>query len=216
MEYKFQSLQEAVAHIHGKYGKDILNIVDEYTVHRTADAKLNHVKDHCYKHESSKEIVKITINEFVDYAILNEYTTFKHPMVSAAYSGDLALYIDSFSNTEKMKEFTFGIAVKNDHWNIVQYVVSNFQLKDGAIYWAIRYNKAEMLKKLQDLKAPLYKEWLAYTMYCNSMDVAKELLVNQRLHLEMPREQYLTDWAKKELRRDRNETTRFVKEVLKD
>jgi hypothetical protein len=48
---------------------------------------------------------------------------------------------------------------------------------------AIRYNQVEILNNLLDLDSKLPYKWLAYCMYNNSIDTAKELLLIRKYHL---------------------------------
>ena len=168
--------------------------------------KDGHIRDHFFESEVSDSYYQFTIEEFNGFVNLKIFRTYKHPMISAAKSGDLDQFIEHFTDTEKMREFALGEAIFHEHWNITKYLIMNHHLKKNPTYWAIRYDNDVMIRKLLELNVPLDENWLAYCVYCDSEKVTEELLINRECHLKISEEEYNTDWLKKELRKKDNRT----------
>ena len=216
MEKIFRSVDEAIDYIRN-YGKGEIHKADSgnFTLRTKEDQeKDGHLKDHFFVSETSEHNFHYTIEEFKHSVNLKVFSTYKHPMISAAISGNLNQFIKHFTDTEKMKEFALGLAIQNSQWNITEYLINNHQLKKNPTYWAIRYDNVQMIRNLLELNIPLDKNWLAYCVYCDSQNVVHELLVNRKCHTKLPKEEYDTDWLKKELAKKDNTTSQIVRQIL--
>jgi hypothetical protein len=159
---------------------------------------------------------------FYDYTIekheisyvLKVYKTNKHGMISAAIDGDLESFLKNFDDRDKMIQFSLSTAIENDNWQIVEYLVDNYEFKDKPICHAIRYDKLEIVKQLLSKGASLPNDWLAYCMYNNSFNVAKELLEVQKAHLKYPIDEIKTNWYLREARKG-SDIANYVDNVLK-
>ena len=135
------------------------NSDDIYFSSKTEDAFYNYTIE---KHEISY--------------MLQVYKTNKHGMISAAIDGDLKSFKENFDNRDKMIQFSLSTAIENNNWNVVEYLIDNYDFKDKPLWHAIRYNKVYIIKQLQSKGRVLPSDWLAYSIYSNSVDVIKELL----------------------------------------
>jgi hypothetical protein len=162
-----------------------------------------------------------TVDAFYDYTIekheisymLKVYKTNKHGMISAAIDGDLKSFKENFDNRDKMIQFSLSTAIENNNWNIVEYLIDIYDFKDKPLWHAIRYNKVYIVKQLQSKGRVLPFDWLAYSIYSNSVDVIKELLEVQRIHLEYDVDEIKTNWYFREVRKN-TDTAKYVKEFL--
>lgn len=140
--------------------------------------------------------------------------TYKDKMITAATIGDLEMFIENFTNTNKMKEFSLSTAISKGHWNIVKYLIDNYDLQKRPLWDAIRYNKVEIVNNLLDMGQKLPKDWLAYCIYSDSFDVAKELLIERKAHLDFPTNELKTNWYQREINK-KSRTSEFIKEIVK-
>ena len=217
MEEIFKSVDQALDYIRN-YGKGEIHKADSgnFTFRTKEDKeKEGHLKDHFFVSETREHIFQYTIEEFKHSVNLNVFTTYKHPMISAAISGNLNQFVEHFTDTEKMKEFALGLAIQNNQWNITEHLINNHKIIKNPTYWAIRYDNALIIRKLLELNIPLDEEWLAYCVYYDSQNVVHELLVNRKCHTKLPKEEYETNWLKEELVKKDNTTSQIVREVLK-
>lgn len=135
-------------------------------------------------------------------------------MISAAKSGNLTEFVEFFTNTDKMKDFSMSTAITHGHWNIVEYLLNNHVVNKAPVWEAIRYDKTEILAKLMASGLPLPEDWLAYCMYSNSILVTEFLIVKEKKHLDFPSSVIQTNWFSKEILKD-TKTSRLVQEALK-
>jgi hypothetical protein len=154
-----------------------------------------------------------TIEKHEIYYVLKVYKTNKHGMISAAIDGDLESFKVNFDNRDKMIQFSLSTAIENNNWNIVEYLIENYDFKEKPLWHAIRYNKVDIIKKLLSKGRILPFDWLAYCMYSNSFDVMKELLEIQRAHLEYHIDEIKTKWYSREIRKN-TDIAKYVKNIL--
>lgn len=159
--------------------------------------------------ETQNAKYQYTIEKFEGHYTLSVFETYKHGMITGAVIGDLGMFIKYFVNTEKMKEFSLSTASQHGNWNIIEYLISNYELNGDPVWYAIRWNHVKILNNLLDRKSSLPKDWLTYSIYCNSLEVAQELLLKKRLNYKPADEK----WFAKEILKD-NATANFVKSVL--
>jgi hypothetical protein len=115
-----------------------------------------------YNSETEEGFASYTIEIQPEKIKLYVYFTHKHKMIEASKNGDLNLFTEYFSNTQKMKGFALSTAITHNNWNIVDYLISNFDVETNPIWEAIRYDKVEILKKLIEKGIKFPKNWLAY------------------------------------------------------
>jgi hypothetical protein len=163
-----------------------------------------------------------TENAFYHYTIekheitfeLKVYKTNKHGMISAAIDGDLDTFLQNFDHRDKMIQFSLSTAIENDNWQIVKYLIDNYDFKNKPLWLAIRYDKVDIVKRLLSKGISLPFDWLAYCMYSNSINVVKELLEVQKAHLEYPIDEIKTNWYSREIRKS-SDIVNYVKSILK-
>ncbi len=163
-----------------------------------------------YFSENENGIYDYTIENHINFFRLKIYKTYKHKMISAAKSGNLEMFIKNFLNTEKMKGFSLSEAIINGHWNIVKYLIDNYDFKNKPISQAIRYDQVEIVNNLLNIRSILPKDWLAYCIYYDSIEVAKELLLKRKAHLNFSTDELKTNWFKREIY-NRTKTAEFVR-----
>jgi hypothetical protein len=78
---------------------------------------------------------------------------------------------------------------------------------------AIRFDKVDILKNLLLREFELVYDWLAMCMHHNSINVATELLCNQKSHLQFPIDEIKTRWFDKQIQKD-NELVNLVKSII--
>lgn len=166
-----------------------------------------------FRSETGKAIYNYTIKNYGDHVILRIYETRKHKMITAAIRGDLKLLKENFQNTDKMKGFALSTAIIHNRWNIVEYLTDNYDLKNKAMWNAIRYNKVGIMKKLLDKGYKLPADWLAYCMYSNSYNVMKELIIERKVHLSFKDSDLKTRWFYREIK-EKSPTVELVKKTL--
>lgn len=174
----------------------------------------NQEADLYFDSENEDGFYYYTIENHVTFFRLIIKRTYKHKMITASMTGNLEMLIENFWNTDKMKEFSLNTAIINGKWNIVKYLVDNYDFKKTPLWDAIRYNKVEIVKNLIDSGYKLPKDWLAYCMYSDSLDVAKELILNRKAHLDFPIDELKTVWFQREIYKQ-SKTSEFVKRNVK-
>lgn len=178
------------------------------------DEPIRDTKDDMYfSSETSDWFYNYTIEKHETLYILQIYRTYKHRMISAAIDGNLDLFIEYFDDREKMIEFSLSTSIIHNNLNIVEYLINKYDFIVKAIWLSIRYDKIEILKYLQSKEFKLPNDWLAYAMYSNSINVLKELLDNQKLHLRFSKDELKTRWYIKEINKD-NISAKFVREFF--
>lgn len=163
--------------------------------------------------ETNHAYYQYTIEKHVGYCKLRIFETGKNKMINAAKTGNLIEFKKSFTDTDKMKEFSLSTAITNGHWNIVEYLLHNYKVSKDPVWEAIRWNKVEILKNLLADGFKLPDDWLAYCIYSDSLDVAKELVLHNKKHLNYPEKEIRTKWFDKEILKD-TETARLVKQNI--
>lgn len=170
-------------------------------------------EDIYFSSETDDAFYNYTIEKHEITFVLKVYRTIKHGMISAAISGNLTSFKENFDDREKMIEFSLSTAVANDNWNIIEYLIDNYKCKNNPLWLAIRYDKLDIVKHLLSRGMILPTDWLAYCMYSNSLNVIKELLEIQKIHLKFTKEELKTQWFLKELRKE-TPIVQFVKDVF--
>lgn len=211
---EFKSYEEARSKIdsfnfgqitESEFGNQTLEILDQDFVVITENTY--------FKSETTEAYYQYTIEKHVGYCKLRVFETYKHRMISAAKSGNLTEFVEFFTNTDKMKEFSMSTAITHGHWNIVEYLLKNHAVNKDPVWEAIRYDKTEILAKLMARGLPLPEDWLAYCMYSNSILVTEFLIVKEKKHLDFPSSVIQTNWFSKEILKD-TKTSRLVQEAL--
>lgn len=167
-----------------------------------------------FESENKDGFYYYTIEKHSNHYRLYIYRTHKHKMITAAMSGNVEMFLEHFSNTDKMKEFALSTAIAHEHWDIIKILIDNHDLKKRPIWDAIRYNKVGILSKLIDSGQPMPKDWLAYCLYSDSIDVAKELLLKRKAHLAFSANELKTSWFFREIDKG-TKTADFVKKFIK-
>lgn len=170
--------------------------------------------DLCFESENENGFYFYRIENHNDFFKFIIEQTGKHKMITGAVEGDLELFINNFSNTDKMKEFALEKAVENGNWNIVEYVIDNYIKNQNPLWLAIKYNNVDILCKLRRKGMGLPKEWLAYCMYNDSIDVTKQLLLVEKVHLKLQESELQTNWFHREVQKDKK-TSKFIRDKFK-
>jgi hypothetical protein len=170
-------------------------------------------EDIYFSSQTDDAFYSYTIEKHEITFVLKVYRTIKHGMISAAITGNLTSFRENFDDREKMIEFSLSTAVINGNWNIVEYLIDNYRCKNNPLWLAIRYDKLDIVKRLLLRGMILPTDWLAYSMYSNSLNVIKELLEIQKVHLKLSTEELTTKWFIKELRKE-TPIVQFVKNVF--
>lgn len=170
-------------------------------------------KDLYYNSQNVDGFYFYTIENHIDFYRLLIHKTNKHKMITAAETGDVDKFIKYFNDTDKMKEFSLSTAIINGHWNIVKYLTDNHNLKKKPLWDAIRYNKVEIVKNLLSNGHKLPKDWIAYCLYNDSIDVATELLINRKSHLNFTEDEIKTNWFKNEIIK-KSKTADLVRKIV--
>jgi hypothetical protein len=129
-----------------------------------------------------------------------------------AITGNLDMFIEYFVDTKKMVDFSLSEAIIHGNLNIIKYTMNRLNIHANP-WIAIRYNQVEILNNLLDIDSKLPKDWLAYCMYNDSIDVAKELLLIRKYHLNFKKSELETSWYKREINKNK-ETSKFVKNLM--
>ena len=181
-----------------------------------------------FSSENNKGFYTYIIEKHSTFFRLKTYSNSKNKMITAAQQGDLKSFMKNFIATEKMVGFSLTESIRTNNWNIVKYIISldlSFEVKDykgeihlveinkKAVSVAIRWNQVEILKELMGLGYYPRNDWLAYCMYNDSFEVARELLENQQYHLSYQKSELQTEWYKKEIIKDKK-TSKLVKSII--
>lgn len=166
-----------------------------------------------YKSETTNAFYSYTIEKHSDHCLLWIVSTFKNRMVTAAQTGNLKLYVDNFIDTQKMRDFTLREAMANGHWNIIEFLIDHGQIEENPVWNAIRFNQVEIMCKLLDKGFSIPPDWLAYCIYSDSFEVAQELLVNRKKHLEFNALDLKTSFYLKEIKKETT-TAIFVRDIM--
>ena len=204
----FKSQEEAISYMNSQ---------------NTGEKKKSDLIAHIFQSQSEEENERI---RSFDLYFSSENS--KNKMITAAQQGDLKSFKKNFIATEKMVGFSLTESIRTNNWNIVKYIISldlSFEVKDykgeihiveinkKAVSVAIRWNQVEILKELMGLGYYPRNDWLAYCMYNDSFEVARELLENQQYHLSYQKSELQTDWYKKEIIKDKK-TSKLVKSII--
>lgn len=146
------------------------------------------------------------------YRLLIKKTN-RHKMVTAAETGNIDMFIENFSDTDKMKGFALSTAIINEQWGIVKHLIDNYDLKNKPLWDAIRYNKTGIVVKLLDHGHQLPKDWLAYCLYNDSIDVINELLIKRKSHLTFTSNELKTSWFKNEITKQ-SKSVELVRKII--
>jgi hypothetical protein len=163
-----------------------------------------------FRSETPRYYYQYTIAKHIDFYRLKVYRTFKNKMITGAITGNLEMFSENFADNEKMREFSLRTAIEHGQWNIVEYLIKNYNLKEDPLNYAIRWKQLGIVKNLLTMDCPLSKDWLAFCIHHDSHAVAKELFVTRKLDFN-PREAehfFIT-----RLRRN-SDTARLVKACL--
>ena len=179
------------------------------------EEKLNNVDfDLCFESEDNDGFYFYRIENHNSYFKLVITQTVKHKMITGAIEGDLEIMIDNFVNTDKMIRFALEKAIENGNWNIVEYIIDEYDIKENPLCSVIKYDKAELLWKLFDKGYKLPNDWLTYCMYNDSITVTRKLLNGEKVHFKSPISEIKTNWFNREVQKDK-ETSNFVRKFLK-
>jgi len=212
----FLTQEEAVAAAHSLHFGDLKNDligVSSVEISDTPEASRDTEEDIYFSSETDDAFYSYTIEKHEITFILKVYRTKKHGMISAAKRGDFDAFIKNFDKRIKMIEFSLSTAIIHDNWEIVEYLIDNYELKNKAIWLAIRYDRLEIVQHLLLRGVNLTSNWLAYCMYSNSFNVVKELLGIQKFHLKYSSDELKTSWFFREVRKD-TPVAKYVKEIL--
>lgn len=205
----FSSLDEAINKMNSfDYGVLVKN--DGGVLHLDSKNCRDESKDIHFASENKDGFYYYSIEDHLTSYKLLIYKTNKHKMITAAIIGDINLFVEHFVETDKMIKFALSEAIIHGNWNIVEFLTQHCNLQDRPLNDAIRYNKVEILINLINLGYQLPKDWLAYCMYSDSLDIAKELIINQKAHLHYKLEDLKTSWYFREINKNSN-TAKFVK-----
>lgn len=211
----FPSLNEAILQMNSfDYGVMRKSKFGEVSITISDEPSRDDKNDLHFESQNQDGFYYYTIENHTKFHRLCVYKTNKHRMITAAEAGDIEMFIESFSNTDKMKEFSLSTAIVNKNWNIVEYLTDNYDLKKRPVWDAIRYNNVEIVSKLLDKGHKLPKDWLAYCIYSDSFDVARELLTKRKAHLIFPTEEIKTSWFHREIIK-KSRTAEFVRGFVK-
>lgn len=210
---EFTSLDEAIKRMNAfKYG--VINKSKfggcSFTI---GEEPRDDTNDLYFESETKHGFYYYTIQDHNEFFRLEIHQTRKHKMITAAIKGDIQMFVENFANTDKMKGFALSTAISSGHWNIVKYLTENHDLKNRPVWEAIRYNKVEIAIHLLDNGHKLPKDWLAYCMYSDSIDVARELLLRRKAHLKFSTNELKTNWFQREINKQ-SRTAEFVKKHL--
>jgi hypothetical protein len=216
-QYDFTTLPEAKDRLYSfNYGKikETQSGINELII--PIESEANNYKCFNFESETEKAWYYYSIVEHPSFYSLKVYRTYRHKMILASQIGNLEMIVNNFTDTDKMKEFALSEAIIHDNWNIVDYLISNYNIKKNPIWDAIRYNKVEILKHLIARGIELPKEWLAYCAYNNSLNATEELLINQQKHLEYKLDVLHTPWLKRELYKHTDTSDLIKRTLIKD
>lgn len=171
------------------------------------------VDDIYFSSKTDDAFFNYTIEKHEKKYVLHVYKTKKHEMISAAISGNLISFKENFDHRDKMIQFSLSSAIENDNWDIVEYLIDNYDFKDKPIWLAIRYDKLNIVKRLLSKGMILPNDWLAYCMYSNSLNVIKELLEIKKVHQRYTSDELKTNWFFREVKKD-SLIAKYVKEIL--
>ena len=169
--------------------------------------------DLSFESEDDQGFYYYTIENHDSFCRFKMSKTNKNKMITGAIKGNLDLFIEYFVNTKKMVDFSLSKAIIHGNWNIVEYIIKRLDINGNPCWIAIRYNQVEILNNLLDLDYKLTKDWLAYCMYNDSVDVAKELLLIRKYHLNFKKSELETSWYNREINKNKK-TARFVKNLM--
>lgn len=169
--------------------------------------------DLCFESENEDGFYFYRIENHIDYFKLIIEQTVKHKMIDGAIQGDLELLINNFSNTNKMKGFALEKAIENGNWEIVEYIVDHYIINQNPLRFAIRFNNKDILSRLMRKGIELPKDWLAYCMSNDSIEVTKQLLLVEKAHLRFQKTELQTNWFHQEVQKDKI-TSKFIREIF--
>lgn len=179
--------------------------------------------------ESQKAFYYYAIEKHFNFFKLRIQFSRKSQMIKAAKTGDLNNFKLYFTDTEKMVGFSMDESIRLGRWNIVEFLISlnksyevynailkksHIKIINNHVIWgAIRWNQVLILENAMALNYKPTKDWLAYCIYNNSIDVARYFLAEQRYHLNFKKSNLQTDWYQRKIRKE-NQTSKFVKNVM--
>ena len=168
--------------------------------------------DLCFQSEDGQGFYYYTIENHGSFYRFTMRKTNKNKMITGAITGNLDMFIEFFVDTKKMVDFSLSEAIIHGNWNIIKYTMNRLNIHANP-WIAIRYNQVEILNNLLDIDSKLPKDWLAYCMYNDSIDVAKELLLIRKYHLNFKKSELETSWYKREINKNK-ETSKLVKTLM--
>ncbi len=216
MEKDFKTKAEALKHMKslglGEISKSKYNW-SELTFTISEENPRDTSFDLSFESEDDQGFYYYTIENHDSFCRFKMSKTNKNKMITGAITGNLDLFIEYFVNTKKMVDFSLSEAIIHGNWNIVEYTIKRLEIHGNLCWIAIRYNQVEILNNLLDLDYKLPKNWLAYCMYNDSVDVAKELLLIRKYHLNFKKSELETSWYKREINKNKD-TSKLVKNLM--
>jgi hypothetical protein len=205
--------------IEGMYSLNYENIsktnsgIQVITIGENNEIDRDKTEDIFFEAKTVEANYNFTIEKHSDAFVLQVYRTYKHKMITGSIVGDLELFIENFDNRRNMIEFSLSNAIIYDHWNIVKYLIENYEFKEKPIWLCIRYDRVKILNNLLSKGGEIPNDWLAYCLYSNSTGVTRELVDVHKLHHQHAIDEIKTSWLIKELRKD-TELVKYVKKSI--
>ncbi len=145
------------------------------------------------------------------------YRTYISMMVLAAEIGDINLFTSKFNNQLNHIAKSLSKAMENKNQEIVSYLMDHHyeevkEMYGGLVRLAIECDAVNILKELVKRKINFPANYLAVAINRNSLEAAKFLCLEQKVHLDEAFPDPNTDWFNFKLRNEQNDVTEFLKQ----
>lgn len=226
MEITFNNSIEAI-----EYLKSLDNGIiqdNKSSLFSTKDEK-NHINNIFYFSETENSLFYYTVKIYESYTQLVIQETVKHPFIIAVENNDQQKFKNIYKSftkdyhnkdkdyIKKMIRFAADSCVRNNRWELINYIIKNPFLEHHSfsfVFNSIRYNKVDILKNILTLHkdtCDLSSDCLCQCINYDSIDVAKYLLNDLKIHEKKPNELFQENsWFKRIIRQENNQTKDFI------
>lgn len=176
---------------------------------RLIDGSENSNEKICFESYTTSSVYHYTLEKHINYK-LKISESHRNMMVAGAETGDLHMFIKHFEDTKDRRGHSLSRAIENGHWNIVEYLIQNYSLKDEAFNYATRCKQLQIMENLVNINKTLPNDWLTHGIYYDSFAVILVLLVSRNFDFDPKVDE--TYFLK--VLRNKTDTAKLVKEFL--